>query len=190
MSMGLPFDLEDIVGVAIADMLRRAGMIVGCIVGAAALTGLSFGVLGMIGHLDPGALLAGLAAAMPLVILPAVTAWGILYLPLVIAIGFYFVKADAPSLRAFLVFMGLTVILMVLAVDDDPFRFLALPVVAGFMGAIGWLGWLLAKKREAEGEIHLAGVAIENEMRRQQMRDEQGIVVADRGFVIDEEPPA
>jgi|GEM_PF-4840901 len=188
--MGLPFDLEDIVGVALADVLRRAGMIVGCIGGAAAFTGLSFGVLAMIDDLDPGALLEGIAAALPLVIVPGVTAWGILYLPLLIAIGFYFAKADAPSLKAFLVFMALAVILMVLAADDDPFRFLALPVAAGFMGAIGWLGWLLSKKREAEGEIHLAGVAIENEQRRQRMRDEQGIVVAEREFVIDEEPPA
>ena len=63
-------------------------------------------------------------------------------------------------------------------------RWAALAVGLGAVGAVGWLAWFWQKRQEAEAEEHLMGIAIENEQRRQAMRERFGTDVADGEYAV------
>ncbi len=186
--MSLPFDLEDVVGVAIADMLRRVGLIVASVLGTSFLVCLSAGLVAAVAGLNPTALWDALPAAVYLFLMPVITAWGILYVPALIAVGFYFVKADSPTMRAFLISSATLGVLMMLALGDFDWRGgVVLLVFSGFLGGLWWLGLWWRNRQAILGEQHFLGVAIENQQRRDAMREEFGTDIPDRDYVVEEE---
>lgn len=175
--MKLPFDIEDIIGVALADILKRALGFFGSLLLGAVLAAISVGVIA----LDPGSILA----APVFLLLPVFSSWGILYLPLVLGIVVYWIKADSPGLRGLTVAGGLVMILVILSFPDlDWERWAALGVGLGSAGALVWLGWWWQQKQRAEAEEHLRIIAIENEQRRQEARERFGTDVADGDYAV------
>lgn len=186
--MPLPFDLEDVVGVAKADVLRRAGLIFGCILGTSFLICLSAGLVAAVAYLDPSELWEALGAAIYLFLIPVIGGWGILYVPTLVAAGFYFVKAESPSLRGFVIFSAILGVLMVLGLGGLGWDALVILLVfSGFLGGIWWLGLWWRNRQRILGEQHLMEVAIENQQRREAMREAFGTDVADRDYAVDEE---
>lgn len=186
--MGLPFDLEDIVGAALADVLRRAGLIIASILGSSFLVCLSAGIVVAVVDFQPSALWEFLPGALFLFLLPVVTGWAVLYVPTLVAAGFYFVKAESPTLRGFVIFCGILGVLMVVAPGDFDLVTAGIVLVyAGFLGGLWWLGLWWSNRQAVLGEQHLMEVAIENQQRREAMRREFGTAVADRDYVVEEE---
>lgn len=175
--MKLPFDIEDIIGVALWDILKRAmGFFASLLLGAV-LAAFSVGVVEM----EPAAILM----APFLLLVPVVSSWGFLYLPLVLGIGVFWIKADSPGVRGLTVAAGLVMVLLVLSMPGLRWeRWAALGVGMGAVGAIGWLAWWWQKRQEAEAAEHLLGIAIENEQRRQKFREEFGTDVADGEYAV------
>ncbi len=104
--MPLPFDLEDVVGSALADLLRRVGMLALVVIGGTMMGGFWGGMGEMTvwrmegGSWDPEYVLGPVIAAPLLVLRPIVSAWGFLYVPFLIATCLYFAKAADPGMRA------------------------------------------------------------------------------------------
>ena len=215
--MGLPFDLEDVVGYAIADMLRRVGMILAVVYGGCliATLGLSFGNV-VAGWFEYGSVKFGLMEpelwlTVFAPVLPFISAWGVLYVPLVLGIGFYCVKSDAPNFKVLAIGAIAVGCMLVLAAPDpdwfnptwygmplgtgvaDPDklrlarRLSAFPLVLGCGGAFWFLAVFLERRAAAMAESHLMGVTILNEERRGELRDKFGIEIAEHrdGFLDD-----
>jgi hypothetical protein len=215
--MGLPFDLEDVVGYAIADMLRRVGLILGVVYGGClvATLGLAIGSLaaGVIeyGALDFKYIEVGKWLIVFAPVVPVISAWGILYVPLVLGVGFYCVKSEATSLRALAACAAAVGVLHVLAAPDpdwfnptwygmplgggaaDPGKLrlvrigVALPLVLGCGGTFWFFAMIFDRRSAAIAESHLMGVTILNEERRGELRDKFGIEIAEGrdGFLND-----
>ncbi|MEM1084864.1 MAG: hypothetical protein AAGI48_12200 [Verrucomicrobiota bacterium] len=213
--MALPFDLEDIVGVALADVLRRAGMIVAVVYGASltASLGLSGGavIAGWVefGSFDPDHAELGPWSLLFSPLSPIFSAWGILYIPVLIGVGFYCVRSESPNLRILVVGAGLAGLLCVLGAPDpdwfqptwygmplggavsDPdklrliMKSIGFVVVLGCAGASWFLALFLDQRARAEAESHLVGVTLENEQRRMELRERFGTDIADHddGFI-------
>ena len=187
--MPLPFDLEDIVGVALADILRRVGMIAACVLGAPFLVAFSVASVYALGDLDFGYFGEMLLAAPLLFLLPVMSVWGILYVPTLIAACFYFTKSESPAARAYVVFTAILAALILCAADEWEWGLIfVVLIIAGVLGSILWFARWWENKQRVEGEQHFMALTIENEQRRQAMRDKFGIDVADRDFVVDESP--
>lgn len=215
--MGLPFDLEDVVGYAIADLLRRVGVILGVVYGGClvATLGLAIGSLaaGLVeyGSLNFKYIEVGKWTLVFAPVIPVISAWGIIYVPLVLGVGFYCVKSEAANL---MVLAGCTATIGVLHVlaapdpnwfnptwygmplgggasDPDKLRLVrmgsALPLVLGCGGAFWFFATILQRRSAAFAESHLMGVTVQNEQRRGELRDKFGIEIADHhdGFVDD-----
>lgn len=211
--MPLPFDLEDIVGVALADVLRRAAMVIGCVVGASFLAALSLGLGEVVadGGVDVSRMPGALGRMLWLFLAPFMSAWAILYLPVLVALGFYCVKADAPDGRIYAVFLFLLAILIVLSAPRPDWfspswfgmsigggvaepdkaaliwRSVGSVGVAGCSAGLFWLAWILRQRSLVASEEHFVGVAIENQQRREVMREEFGTDIPDRDYVVDDE---
>lgn len=213
--MSLPFDLEDVVVVALADTLRRAGMLVFSILGGAFLANL--GVLvgeAIAWRVENGAWGLDFMELSPwsvftIPLRPLGSAWGILYVPCLVAAGFYFVRATAPGIRSVAVFVTLTGFFAVVArgepdwftpswmgfvlggtVVADPGK---LKVIIVSVGLVLWVGmsgsfWFFAifweRRNRRLAESHLLGIAHENELKREEIRLRTGGAVADRDFAV------
>jgi hypothetical protein len=211
--MASPFDLENLFGLALADGLRRAGLLIGCVAVASFLAALSLGCGEMVadGGFDPSRLPAAMGGMLWLFLAPFLSAWAILYLPLLITLGFYSVKAEAPDGRVCVLLLFLLGMLIVLSAprpdwfapswygipmgggvaDPDKaaliWRSVGAVIVTGCSGGLFWLAWILRQRSQAASEQHFVGVAIENDLRRQRMRDTFGTDIADRDYVADDD---
>lgn len=211
--MASPFDLESVFGVALADGLRRAGLLIGCVAGASFLAALALGCGQVVadGSFDPSRMPAAMGAMRWLFLAPFVSAWAILYMPLLVTLGFYCVKAEAPDGRVYVVLLFLLSLLIVLSAPRpdwfapswygismgggvaDPdraaliWRSVGAVIVTGCSGGLFWLAWLLRLRSQAVSEEHFVGVAIENQQRREVMREEFGTDIPDRDYVVDDD---
>lgn len=210
--MPLPFDLEDIVGVALADVLRRAGLIITCVAGSSffAAVSLGLGEMAVDGSMDFGLLADAVGRCLWLFLAPATSGWGILYAPAVLAAGFYFVKAE--ELRAFWFCVFFTVVSLLILLSApwpdwflgswwtgpgvaDPdraaliWRGVGAANLVGMAGALFWLARWWDNKRRVNEEAHLMAVTVENEERRRQIRETFGTDVAEADYARDEIAP-
>lgn len=210
--MALPFDLEDVVGVALADVLRRAAMIIGCVAGGSVLVAFSLGLGELVvdGSFDSRLFIDANWRALWLFLGPLSSGWAILYVPAVLAAGFYFVKAESPSALWFCVFLTLVSVLMLLGAPwpswfvgnwwtgpgvSDPDRAamiwkgVGMAHLVGVLGALFWLARWWENRQRVSEEVHFMAVRVENEQRRQQIRDTHGTDVAGGDFARDENAP-
>lgn len=193
--MQLPFDFEDIVGVALADVLRRAGAIAATIFAALALAVVSLAAADLVDSVitrgfrgfgfpevdHPGWIFLS----------PFLSGWGALYVPFLVGLLIFWTKADQPGLRAWSIGVAALSLLYLASVwvwheKDAAFIVPATVIWAGCGGAMVFFSIILDQRRRARAEEHLLGVTIENEQRRQRLRDEQGIVVAGSEYLADE----
>ena len=198
--MALPFDLEDVVGVAVADVLRRclalwACLMVGSVMAwtAIVLTGVAGAVLdwllhgGSIGAPDlPEAqevilgLLFGFLAGL-------FTSFGVFYGCFLIGLAIYMFRADAPHPYVWASGTGV-VALGVLSVTWREYDWLFSVVAAVFWVILVVGVFLFAKVRlmasRVQAEQHLAAIATENEEKRRKLRERTGGAVADREFAL------
>lgn len=218
--MGLPIGLDEVFGVAVADVLRRAGLIIGCVLGAMLVAGVGLGAgeitAALVEFRSIGSEVWNSVGArfLWLGLAPLGSGWGILYVPFMVGMWIYFVRADAPSVRAFSICVGGLALLLVLSAGDphwfspsawwrpaapgvsnpDASRLIlksvALVAWLGCAGGIAFFALMLERRARAKAEVHLMGVTIENELRRQELREQHGIVIADRDYAVEEELPS
>lgn len=143
---------------------------------------------------------------------PFGSGWGVLYVPFLVGLLFFWIRAEEPGLLAWAVGTGVLALVYVLAAGDpewfspslwgfslgggvaDPghlriiFKGVAVFVWLGCGAGLVFLSLMLRQRRRAQAEEHLFGVTIENEQRRQEMREKHGTAVADREFAVEEEP--
>ena len=118
--MALPFDLEDVVGVAVADTLKRAFMLLFSVMGGAFLANLGILVGEAVAwRVDSGVwdfdfVELSVWSVFTLPLRPLFSAWGILYVPFLIAAAFYFVRAMSPGMRSVALFLTITGVFAVL----------------------------------------------------------------------------
>jgi hypothetical protein len=216
--MGLPFDLEDVFGYAIADLLRRVGLILAVIYGGSliAMLGLAIGSVaaGVVeyGSLDFDLMEVGTWSIVFAPVLPVISAWGVIQVPLILGIGFYCVKSEAANLKVLAVCAVVVGLIHVLAAPDpdwfnptwygmpigtavsdpDKLRLVrgltALPLVLGCGGAFWFLAVFLERRAAVQAESHLMGVTIENEMKRGNLREEFGTEIAEHNDGFLDEP--
>lgn len=201
--MALPFDLEDVVGAALAHLLRRFALLWGCLVTGTVLAGASLLMAGMveavwdwaihgwgIGSMDfPEAVeltlglcfgfFAGLA-----------TSFGMFYGAFLIGLVIYFFKAETPHPYVWAAGAGV-VALNVMGITWGEYHWWWSVVAVGFwavllLGLFFFARWRLMVLR-VRAEIHLMGVAAENEARRRELQERTGGAVADREFALGEQ---
>lgn len=188
--MGLPFDIEDVFGVALADVLRRSFGFVAVVLGGVLLAACSLGAAEVVMDFDFGAFSDWLEESPWLFLAPVFSGWGVLALPLVIGSGLYCKFAETPHPGVLSGLAGAVALLVLFSVEDLGIeRWVAVVLATGTVGSFVWFFRLWGQVRRSDAETHLMGVAIENEMRRQRMRDEVGVVVADADYLRDENPP-
>jgi hypothetical protein len=217
--MNLPFDFEDIVGVAVADTLRRVGRVLVCVVASMLVSGLAIAFGEIVASMEEPSVSAGdvlqtvAPRALGLGLAPFTCSWGLLYLPLWVGCGFYLIRAEGPIGQGLTVCVAAIALLQVLSASDpawfgvkifgtwfgpsvaDPERLrwliksVAVPMTLGFAGAIWFLAWTLERRARVRAEVHLMGIRGDNDRRRLDLGNEAGIEIADAGFVSDEELP-
>lgn len=201
--MSLPFDLEDVIGVAAAELVKRflgmwSCLVIGWLLAVVAALGmvLSYqvwsvvtggGWSGLGGSIDAGDFALGMFFGF---FGPLMTSFGVLYGTFLIGLAFYFFKADVPNPYVWggaIVVVGLS---MGVSYHED-FSLLE-GVIAGVIWIVEMLGvffflklWQVRKRVEAER--HLMTIAQENLMRREEIRQRTGGAVADREFAVGEE---
>ncbi len=193
--MQLPIDIEDIIGVALADVLRRAGAIAATVFAALALTLVALAAADLV----EGVVSRGLAGfGFPdvdhpawIFLAPFLSGWGALYVPFLVGLLIFWTRADQPGLRAWAIGVAALSLLYLASVwvwreKAAGFIVAAAVVWAGCNGALVFFSVLLDERRRVRAEEHLLGVTIENEQRRQRFRDEQGIVVAGSEYLADQ----
>jgi hypothetical protein len=173
--MGLPFDPEEIFGVAVVDAVRRGGSFVGCVLGASILACLALGMGKALVNLAP----ADVGDWMPyfwfLFLAPCLSGWGVFYLPCVVGSGFTFATREEGLFRPFLIFLGIKALLIVLTASGFDWECLAsLVMLAGCYGGLVWFGLLLEQRWRRKAEEHFMGLAIANQQRREGLRDDFG----------------
>lgn len=214
--MNLPFDLEDVIGVALADLLRRVGLIVASVAGASwlAALGLTVGELLVARSLDSELVAGALGRGLWLFLAPLLTGWAVLYVPLVLAGAIYFTKADDIDPRVFVAALFLIAAFIcisasppwwfspswLMAFSSAPpppsnpaaaaliWRGIGLGIVTGSCGCFAWLAWIWRQRQEAAQARHLIELTAENERRRNEFRETLGTEIADSDFARDDRP--
>ena len=190
----MSFDLEDVFGDALADVIRRVLCFLSCVLGAAFCTSIGSVLFVMIEESDFEFeyVLDAVTSFWILLLQPVFSGWLILYLPCLIAAGAYFTKSDEPKVLWWgIIFVLLSALMILPFLSYDRYHLacaMAFLFDVGIAGAIYWLGRLWESKKQAKAHQHLMGITTENEMRRQSLRDELGTDVADRDYAVDEEP--
>jgi hypothetical protein len=173
--MGLQLDPEEIFGVAVVDVGRRVLAFVGCLMTASFLGALSLGMGEAIVNLNPGDVFDWVPHFWFLFLMPCISAWGVIYIPTLLASAFRFFTSQGALLRQFLGFLGAEALLIVLAVSKFDWECLAAVIMlVGFWGGIVWLGLLLEQRSRRKAEEHFMGLAVENQSRRKGLQDEFG----------------
>lgn len=198
--MAMPFDLEDVVGVAMADLLRRFLALWGCLVVGTVLAGTALMMSGLaeavwdwavhgrtfggMGFPDIGELALGVVFGF---FAGLFTSFGMFYGGFLIALAIYFFRADAPHPYAWAGGAGMVALgVMSVTWGDDEWQW---SVVAVGFGVVLLLAlFFLAKWRlmalRVRAELHLAAIATENEERRRELQARTGGAVADREFAL------
>ncbi|MEP4078049.1 hypothetical protein [Haloferula sp.] len=173
--MGLPFDPEEIFGVAMVDAVRRGTTFVGCVVGSSLLACLALGVGEAVVGFDLWEAFEWLPYAWFIFLTPCVSGWGILYVPCVLGAAFVFTTNQGGLLRYFLGFMGIQALLIVFTVSSFSWELLvSLIMLAGSFGGLVWLTLLLEQRWRRKAEEHFMGLAVANQQRREGLRDDYG----------------
>ena len=187
----MSFDLEDVVGYALADALRRGALIFGCLLGAPLLTSFGLAAANAVGNLSlrwfGEAVWNGWLWAL---VISVTSMWGALYISTALAVIFFLAKAEAVTAKAFVILLSLLCLLILLAFDRiDSETLGAILIMTGLLGSFLWLAKWWDQKRIVAGEVHLIGVAIENERRRIELREIHGTDIADGEFASAENSP-
>ena len=198
--MGLPFDLEDVVGVALADLLRRFFALWGCLVVGTVLAGTALMLSGLVeqvwgwafhgwslGGLDfpeAGELALGLCFGF---FLGLATPLGMFYGAFLIGLAIYFFRAQMPHPYVWTGGAGV-VALGVLSVTWGEYEWEWSVVAVGFWVVLLLSLFFFAKWRmmalRVRAELHLAAIATGNEERRRDIKERTGGAVADREFAL------
>ncbi|MFC7337733.1 hypothetical protein ACFQY0_11135 [Haloferula chungangensis] len=169
--MGLELDPEEIFGVAVVDVGRRVLSFSGCLVVASLLASVALGMGEAIVDLDLGDVFEWLPYFWFLFLAPFVSGWGVLYIPLVLALAFRVFTNQGGMFRELLVFLGTGALLIVLAVSEFDWALLAsIVMLSGCVGGVVWLGLILEQRFRRDTEAHFMGLSIENEMRRRSLK--------------------
>ena len=178
--MSLPFDPEEIFGVAAVDVVRRVACFIGCIAGASGLGALALGLGEAVIDLDPSDVGDWLELSYFLFLAPFISPWVVLYFPAVLASAYVFFTKQSALLRPFLVFLAVESLLIVLAASKYEWECLASVVMwAGCIGAMVWLGLILEQRWRVQAERHLIGVTVENQIRRGELCAKFGTEIRD-----------
>lgn len=217
--MSLPFDLEDVIGVALADTLRRVAFLMvvvfgGSLVGAFAVHMGEFVAWRVeTGNWSMEFWEFSLWRTMLIPLRPVFSMWGFLYLPLMVAVAFYFGKAAVPGIRGAAVFMTLVGFFAVVGrgepgwfnptyygifigptVVSDPDKLYRIMMAVGLVMWLGISGsfWFVAifceRRQRLKAEVHFMGVEFQNRMKREEIARRTGGAVADREYAVGEEP--
>lgn len=217
-AMALPFDLEDVLGVALADVLRRVGMLMAAVFvgtllgGAAVLAGELVAWRVENGTWDLDVWDWTLSELMLLPLRPVTSTWGMLYVPMLIGMGFYFTRAASPgpqSLAMCITLVGFCAVvgrgepgwfspswfgLALGASVSDPGKLYAIMIGVGLFLWLGMSGsfWFFSlfweRRQRAKAAQHLVAIAHENEAKRRRIQEETGGAVADREFALGQDP--
>ena len=176
--MNLPFDLEDILGAALADVFKRMLLFVTCILAALLCTHISLCIAGIIAKL---AFITYYGSSKynidwMLILKPFSNGMILLYAPVVLPVfgvaARYFTRAEEPSVKWWVVFFFLLSLGMTLpAVAEPGGNFIcgiAFALLLGFAASVFGLFRFWGNHQYRKSEEHLMGVAMENEMRRQE----------------------
>ncbi|MGB6219661.1 hypothetical protein [Haloferula sp.] len=173
--MGLPFDPEEIFGVALVDTFRRTLLFIACTVGASLLACMALGMGEAVVGLDPGEIAEWLPYFWFLFLAPLVSGWGVLYVPCVLGAGFAFATGQGSLFRPFLAFLGIQSLLIVFTASGFEWECLVSVIaLVGCYGGIVWLGLLLEQRWRRKSEEHFMSLAIENQQRREGLREDFG----------------
>lgn len=198
--MALPFDLEDVVGVAVADVLRRFLALWSCLLVGTVMAWTAI-VLSAFGEAIWDWLVHGWALGPPdlpeaeEVVLGLLfgffaglfTSFGMFYGAFLIGLAIYMFRADAPHPYAWAGGAGV-VALGILSVTWGEYHWLHSVAALGFWALLLVGVFFFAKIRvmasRVQAEQHLAAIATENEERRRQLQERTGGAVADREFAL------
>ena len=177
--MQFPFDLEDVIGAAMASVVKRMAALVSCLLFGWFLVGMASIFLEAV--VWAWEKISGSGAYWPYDItdlswellfapfMPIFTSWAALYVPFLIGLTFYYVKADLPSLS---VWGGATGVIGLFALFSFEFYdswegwvvlALWLVLLAGVFFFLKW--WSIL--RRVRPESHFMWIGAENAMRRQ-----------------------
>lgn len=199
-SMALPFDLEDVVGVALADLVRRFLALWGCLLIGTVMAGTALMLGGLVemvlGWVFHGGSLGGVhlpeLEEMALGVLfgffaGLFTSLGMVYGAFLIGLAIYMFRADAPHPYVWAGGAG-GVALGVMSVTWGEYEWAGSVAALGFWvvllaGLFFFARWRLMVLR-VRAELHLAAVAMENDGRRRELQERTGGAVGDREFAL------
>lgn len=194
--MGIPLDIEDILGTGCIASIGRALTSLSCLwLGAATgIVAVSFGSLGA-ELLQGGGLpvdlmdfLMGVCADCafgPLVLFRSYTFF--FFFPLVLAVYFVFARGDNGTLTKWVVYAAITGALALLSFEflfDGNLLALLLSAALwiALIASLATGAFLLTGWQRRHMAMHLLGVAAENDQRRQEISETFGTAVGDREF--------
>jgi hypothetical protein len=194
--MEFPFDLEDVIGAAMASVVKRMLALASCLLFGWFLVGMA--AVFMEAVVWAWEKNSGSGAYWPYDItdvswelffapfVPIFTSWAALYVPFLIGLAFYYVKADMPSLS---VWGGATGVIGLFALFSFDFYdswegwvvlALWLILLAGVFFFLKWWSVL----RRVRAEQHLIWVGHENAMRRREECEALDEPVEDRELAM------
>lgn len=198
--MALPFDLEDVVGVALADLVRRFLVLWSCLLIGTVMAGTALMLGGLVEMVLGWAFHGGSLGGVHLPELEEValgllfgffaglfTSFGMVYGAFLIGMAIYMFRADQPHPYVWASGaggVGLAVMSVTWANDEWVNSVVALGFWAVLLlGLFFFARWRLMVLR-VRAELHLAAIATENEERRRELQERTGGAVADREFAL------
>ena len=201
--MNLPFDLEDLLGVAVADALKRFLALWSCATigwvmvpialilfelgeGVVAVITGSGSLGGVVPAIEPVAVLFGLLVGF----FSPVLSWaGPLYLPYLIWMAVYFFRSEEWSLRSWKwIALGVSggTVFAFFSWEQPALLEAAvfLAIWAGVAGAFLFFVRLQEARLRKKAEEHFIAIAAENEARRRELAEKFGTDIAGREFAV------
>lgn len=198
--MALPFDLEDVVGAALADLLKRFVALWSCLIAGTVMAGTALIMVGMMealwywitrgwsiggfGFPDPGEFLMGLCFGF---FIGLATLFGVFYGAFLIGLAIYFFRADEPHPYVWVIGAGVVALNVTgPAWGELEWLSIIITIVILILMVLGlmFLARIRLMKVRVRAEEHLMGIAVENEERRRETQERTGGAVADREFAL------
>lgn len=177
--MSLPFDLEDVFGVAVVDLLKRSLTLVASLywgwmqaILAFLLTGICHDLVqGWFSFERLGDYLAEEDFAYGLILgwlAPVFTSWILFYLVSLLCFLFYLFKSECSMRWAFVTGVSIVGVFTLLAMEvyEDWWGLLTLAFWLAILGAVVFLATIWGNRIRQNAEMHLLAVAAENERKR------------------------
>ncbi|BCX47216.1 hypothetical protein HAHE_11240 [Haloferula helveola] len=187
--MGLPLDIEEILGSSVVETVKRGLLAILCLFVASVSAAFSVEAAEAIMDLNLLGIDGDLEFYLFAWLIPIPGLWAVIYVPVILWAAYVFFTDDESIANRFIFFATAESVIIVLSIPGwDLERGVALIVLGGSMMAVRHLTLIVRNKLRVLYERDLMELTAQNQARRAELKRRFGTDVAGGEFVDDEDP--